>query len=200
MIFQTNLDISFVVEIDKLKTIVRRTKIYSADRLENTAEHSWHLATSVWALNEYANEAIDIPRAIKMALAHDIVEIDAGDTFVYDLKATESKAELEQKAAQRLFAISSLDSLKEMHNLWLDYEKQECPESKFVGALDRFLPMLANHMTDYFSWRNYKVSLDQIYNRNKKIEVGSKKLWQLAEMIIQDAQKKGLFHEQLPKW
>ena len=192
MILQNHPEIAFAVELDKLKTIVRKTKIYSADRLENTAEHSWHLATSVWALKDYSNEPINIERAIKMSLAHDIVEIDAGDIFVYDSKATESKAELEQNAAKRLFAISPNDSSTEMHALWIAYENQECPESRFVGALDRFLPMLANYFTDFFSWKTHNVTFDQVFNRNKKIETGSVKLWAIAQTIIQEGVRRGL--------
>ncbi|MEZ4814244.1 MAG: HD domain-containing protein [Bdellovibrionota bacterium] len=138
----------FIQELDKLKTILRQTLIYDESRRENTAEHSWHLATAVLALTKHSNKPIQLERALKMALLHDVVEIDADDTFVYDAIATKSKAERELKAADRIFHLLPLELAIEFKELWLDYEAQNCPESNFVASLDKLLPMIANFNTE----------------------------------------------------
>src|SRR5438874_9575925 len=134
--------IRFILEIDKLKTIMRRTYLIHADRAENTAEHSWHLAIMAILLAEHANEPVDVTRVVKMVLVHDIVEIDAGDTYFYDTAAALDKSEREHAASARIFGILPDDQGKELGELWEEFEKGESPDARFALALDRFMPQL----------------------------------------------------------
>ena len=144
--------IQFILEVDKLKTILRRTYLINADRVENTAEHSWHLAIGAILLAEHANEPVNITRVLKMVLVHDIVEIDAGDTYFYDEAAEVDKSTREQRAADRLFGILPADQGEELQTLWEEFELGETPEARFALALDRFMPQLHNYYTEGRSW------------------------------------------------
>lgn len=186
----------FIQELDKLKTILRQTLIYDESRRENTAEHSWHLATAVLTLNKYSNEPLNLERALKMALLHDVVEIDADDTFVYDAVATKSKAERELKAADRIFHLLPLELAIEFKELWLDYEAQNCPESNFVASLDRLLPMIANFNTEGHSWKKHGIKAHQVLEKNKVIEKGSSALWNYAKGLIQESVKRGYLEQE----
>lgn len=177
-------ELFFLNESDKLKSILRQTALHDGSRRENSAEHSWQLALAVLCFRNWADEEFDLDRAIKMALIHDVVEIDAGDSFVYDVKAMESKAEKEQRAADRLFALLPKAGT-ELRELWIAYELQVCPESRFVGALDRFLPVYANLKNGGNSWRGHKVPLEQILERNAVIAHGSSRLWDFAKAEIE---------------
>src|SRR5437762_7515762 len=139
--------IRFILEIDKLKTILRRTYLLNVDRSENTAEHSWHLAIMAILLAEHANEPVDVSRVVKMVLIHDIVEIDAGDTYFYDAAAALDKSEREQAAADRLFGILPPDQGLELRELWEEFEANETADARFALALDRFIPQLHNYHT-----------------------------------------------------
>ena len=187
--------LELIEELDRLKTVVRKTLLHDGSRNENSAEHSWHLATSVWALADWANEPFDLDRAVKMALAHDIVEIDAGDTLVYDSAGHETKAARERAAADRLFPLASGRSGTDMRALWEAYEAQACPESRFVGALDRFLPILANHKTGGHSWKTYGITKSQVLARNERAIRASNRLWEIAHAIIEDAVARGWLHD-----
>src|SRR5436309_14613445 len=134
--------IRFILEIDKLKGILRRTYLLNVDRAENTAEHSWHLAIMAILLAEHANEPVDVARVVKMVLIHDIVEIDAGDTYCYDTEAALNKAERERAAADRIFGILPEDQSRELRELWDEFEEGRTPEARFALALDRFIPQL----------------------------------------------------------
>ncbi len=183
-------ELQFIVEIDKLKSVLRQTLILSGERNENTAEHSWHLATTVLVLKDLSNEPVNLERALKMALIHDIVEIDAGDTFIYDMKGNENKTEREQKAAIRLFNLLEKPLSQELHTLWMEFEKQECPESKFVAAIDRFLPLMSNYYTEGHSWKKHGIKRAQVIERNNKIEKGSQRLWAIAKTLIDHSVEK----------
>ena len=135
----------FIIEIDKMKNIYRQTLVLNEDRAENDAEHSWHLAMMVMLLSEYANEPIDVLHTIKMVLIHDIVEIDAGDTYCYDEEGYKDKNERETKAAERIFGILPHDQKNEMYNLWLEFEDRKTPEAKFAAVLDRIQPIMLNY-------------------------------------------------------
>lgn len=183
--------IRFLLEVDKLKTILRRTYILHADRSENTAEHSWHLAITAMILAEYANEAIDVARVVKMVLIHDIVEIDAGDTYLYDAAGALDKAERERAAADRLFAILPSDQSKEFRELWDEFESRATVEARFAAALDRFIPQLHNYYTQGRSWKEHGITADRVLERNACIADGSCTLWEWAQALLNDAVEKG---------
>ncbi len=184
--------IRFILEIDKLKTIIRRTYLLHADRAENTAEHSWHLAMMAILLAEYANEPVDVARVIKMVLVHDIVEIDAGDTYFYDATAALDKHEREHTAADRLFGILPGDQGKELRELWEEFEAAQSADARFALALDRFMPQLHNYHTQGRSWVEHGISADQVLERNEGMAEGSLKLWECAKSLLADAVSKGL--------
>jgi putative hydrolases of HD superfamily len=183
--------IQFLLEIDKLKSILRRTYVIHEDRSENTAEHSWHLAITAMILSEYANENIDVAHVIKMVLIHDIVEIDAGDTYLYDAAGALDKAERERVAADRLFGLLPADQGKEFRDLWDEFERRETIESRFAAALDRFIPQLHNYHTQGRSWKEHGITADRVLDRNSCIADGSCTLWEWAEALLNDAVEKG---------
>jgi len=181
----------FIEELDRLKSVLRRTMTFDASRLENTAEHSWHLAMAVLVSADLSNEPIVLEQAVKMALTHDIVEIDAGDTFLYDGGANADKTDRERRAAERLFGLLPANIDNDLRDLWERYERQECAESKFVMAFDRFLPLTANFKTQGRSWKKHGIKKNQVMQLNEKIAKGSRKLWQYAEAMINEAVKLG---------
>lgn len=187
-----NQQIQFIIEIDKLKSVYRQSILMDGSRNENDAEHSWHLAMMVLLLNEQANEEnLDLFRAVKMVLIHDLVEIDAGDTFAYDEKGYEDKAEREQKAADRIFNILPSEQADELHELWREFEDRNTPEACFAAALDRIQPLLHNYQTQGASWKKHGVTSTQVLKRNRAIAEGSETLWTFAEQLIRDAVEKG---------
>jgi len=183
--------IRFVLEIDRLKTIVRRTYLLHADRAENTAEHSWHLAMMAILLAEYANEPVDVARVVKMVLIHDIVEIEAGDTYFYDAAAELDKELRERAAADRLFGILPPDQGEELRQLWDEFEAADTPEARFALALDRFMPQLHNYHTQGRSWVEHGITADRVLERNASMAEGSNKLWECARALVDDAVAKG---------
>jgi putative hydrolase of HD superfamily len=183
---------TLVMELDKLKSILRRTRVKSAEgRQENSAEHSWHVAIMALLMEEHANQPVDIGRVIKMLLLHDIVEIDAGDTFVYDKTASVFQEEKELKAAQRLFALLPDDQGEELMALWSEFEAAKSSEAKFAKALDRIIPMMLNFYNDGQSWQEHGVTRGQVISVNQRIQEGSETLWQQAQHIIEEATQKG---------
>jgi putative hydrolase of HD superfamily len=183
--------IRFILELDKLKTIVRRTYLVNTDRAENTAEHSWHLAIMALLLAEYANEPVDVARVVKMVLIHDIVEIDAGDTYFYDSVAALDKADRERVAADRIFSLLPPDQTDEFRRLWEEFETGETPDARFAAALDRFIPQLHNYHTQGRSWSEHGITLDRVLERNASMANGSQKLWDWARALLDDAVTKG---------
>ncbi|GLT16648.1 phosphohydrolase [Vibrio zhanjiangensis] len=184
--------LSLVMELDKLKSILRRTRVKSAEnRLENSAEHSWHVALMAILVEEHANESVDIARVVKMLLLHDIVEIDAGDTFVYDTQATQSQKENELLAAERLFTMLPEDQQEELFAIWREFEAAQSADAKFAKALDRLIPMLLNYHNGGKSWLENGVSSEQALTVNRKIEEGSQVLWEHAKKMIDDATQRG---------
>ena len=183
--------IRFILEIDKLKTVLRRTYLLNAERSENTAEHSWHLAIMAILLAEHANETVNVARVVRMVLIHDIVEIDAGDTYYYDSVAALDKAERERKAADRLFGILPADQGSEFRQLWEEFEAGETPDARFATALDRFIPQLHNYHTRGKSWSEHGVTADRVLEGNSCIADGSSTLWECAQSLLKDAVAKG---------
>lgn len=185
----------FFMELDKMKSIQRQTPLADGSRKENDAEHSFHLAIMAFLFSEYANEKIDILRTIKMVLLHDIIEIDAGDTYAYDAKANESKKAREVKAADRIFGLLPEDQKAEYRALWEEFEEIKTSESKFANALDKVQPALLNHASHGISWKEHGVNKKQILDRNEKTPEGSKVLWDYIKQLIDENVKIGNIKE-----
>lgn len=184
--------LALVIEFDKLKSILRRTRVKSAEgRLENSGEHSWHVALMAILMEEHANAPVDICRVMKMLLTHDVVEIDAGDTFVYDTAASQEQAEKEIRAAERLFGMLPGDQEQELLALWHEFEAAQTDDAKYAKALDRLIPMLLNYHNNGQSWKEHGVSREQALTINKRIEFGSVTLWDKAKELIEEATEKG---------
>ncbi len=184
--------IAFIVEIDKLKHIYRRTFLMDGSRTENDAEHSWHLAVMAMLLVEHAKEEqLDLLHIVKMVLIHDLIEIDAGDTYLYDEQAAQDKAEREQRAADRLFAMLPDEQTREFRALWDEFEEKETPEAKFATSLDRMQPLLHNYHTQGKSWQQHGVTSDRVVQRCSEIEIGSPALWEYAQNLIHQSVEKG---------
>lgn len=172
---------AFLREIDKEKMIGRQTYLTDAVRKENDAEHAWHMAIMTLLLSEYANEEIDVLRTISMLLIHDIVEIDAGDTYAYDMEAKKTQRQREERAAERIFGMLPLDQREKMRALWEEFEACETREAKFARSMDNIQPMMLNAATDGKAWEEHEVRLSQILKRNQRTKEGSKTLWKYAK-------------------
>lgn len=183
--------IQFILEIDKLKHILRQTLLTDSSRRENTAEHSWHIAIMAIILSEYAPPETDISRAIKMLLIHDIVEIDAGDTFCYDIQANLNKAQREIEAANRIFGLLPNDLESELREIWEEFEQQNTPTAKFAAALDRIQPFLHNGQTKGGTWRLHNISREQVMKRMAPVEEGTPELWDTIQQMINDFAEAG---------
>ena len=184
--------VEFIVEIDKLKQVVRRTWLTDQSRQENDAEHSWHLGVMAILLLEHAQQPrLDLLRVLKMVLIHDLVEIDAGDTFAYDDAGALDKAERESAAADRVFGLLPADQAAELRTLWEEFEARQTPEAKYAAALDRFQPMLHNYRTQGKAWQEHGITADQVIARNQHIAEGSPALWEYAREFVADAVAKG---------
>lgn len=163
----------FLLEVDKLKFIQRQTYLSDGKRKENDAEHSWHLAMMAVLLAEHSNEELDLVKVITMVLIHDIVEIDAGDTYAYDAAGNESKRQREVKAADRIFHILPQDQAKKLRDIWEEFEAYETPEAKFAHVCDNVQPLMLNDATKGLSWREHEVKKSQVLARNQRIAQGS---------------------------
>ncbi len=178
--------LQFCLEIDKEKQIKRQTLVSDGSRQEDDAEHAWHLAIMAMILREHANEDIDLLRVMSMVLIHDLVEVYAGDTYAYDTEGLKTQKEREMKAAKRLYGILPKDQEEEFMNLWLEFEEEKTPESKFAHTLDNFQPAMLNDATLGSKWREHQVHLSQILKRNEHTKDGSQTLWDYqVEHIIQ---------------
>ncbi|NJR16333.1 MAG: HD domain-containing protein [Calothrix sp. CSU_2_0] len=183
--------IQFILEIDKLKHILRQTLLTDGSRRENTAEHSWHIAIMAMVLAEYAPEETDIFCAIKMLLIHDLVEIDAGDTFCYDTQGYLSKSEREIAAANRIFGLLPNDLESELREIWEEFESQDTPTSKFATALDRIQPFLHNGATKGGTWKIHDINRSQVMKRMAAVEQGTPELWGYIQQLIDGFVKDG---------
>ena len=187
--FQKQLN--FILEADKEKNILRQTHLSGHGRRENDAEHAWHMAIMIYLLKEYANEKIDVAKAMMMALIHDIVEIDAGDTYAYDTAGLETQKDREEKAAERIFGMLPEDQKAELKSLFEEFEAYETPEAKFARAMDNFQPLLLNDSNDGGDWKEHDVCRSQIMGRHKKTRLGSEEIGQYSEELIMENVKKG---------
>lgn len=171
----------FLKEIDKEKNIFRQTYLADGMRKENDAEHAWHMALFVMVLSEYANEDIDVLKTMKIVLIHDLIEIYAGDTYVYDSKGNESKRGRELAAADRLFSILPKDQAEEFRALWDEFEENITPEARFANTMDKIQPLMLNNASEGRSWEEHGVHASQVYGRNEKTHLGSEELWKYAD-------------------
>lgn len=184
--------IDFLIEMDKLKSVARRSPLADGSRVENSAEHSWHLALMAMVLAVYAAEPVDAARVVRMLLVHDIVEIDAGDTYAYDPAANVGKAEREQEAAGRLFGLLPDDQAADLHALWEEFEARATAEARFANSLDRLMPLLHNYLNDGRVWREHGVTAEQVRRRMAPVAEGSPDLGTIVEAILADSLSRGL--------
>lgn len=183
--------IEFMLELDKMKNLYRQTYVLHEDRMENDAEHSWHLAILAFLLAEYSNEKIDVSHVMKMLLLHDVVKIDAGDTYCYDNEGYKSKAEREEKAAHRIFGLLPEDQKNEFYKLWREFEDSETVDARFAAMLDRIQPLLLNYTKGGISWKEHGIHKEQVLNRNIDYFSESDELAEMIKYIIDDAAEKG---------
>lgn len=183
--------LQFILEIDKLKEVYRRSYLVNSQRRENSSEHSWHVAVIAMLMAEYGNEETDICRVLCMLLIHDLVEIDAGDTYCYDDQGALDKAAREKEAAHRLFGFLPSDQSLWIRNLWEEFEANTTPEARFANAVDRFMPLLHNFFTQGKSWLENGITQDQVKARMAKVHEGSTILWEYSQKIIEDAVDRG---------
>lgn len=188
--------LQFIVEIDKLKHVLRQTLLIDKSRRENDAEHSWHLAMMAILLSEYAGEKVNLVRVLKMVLIHDLVEIDAGDTFCYDEPAIQTQTDREAAAADRLFGLLPMDQTDQLRSLWEEFEAKQSADARFATALDRLQPILHNYHTQGGTWKRAGVTIDKIRQRIAPIALGSPRLGEFAETLIQDALRQGFLEKE----
>jgi putative hydrolases of HD superfamily len=184
--------IQFIKEIDKVKYIQRKTKLFNSDRNENDAEHSWHLAVMAIVLAGHSNESVDLLKVIKMLLIHDIVEIDAGDTFIYDTQKDHSNTAEERLAANRIFGLLPAEQAEELITIWEEFEAGETSEARFARAMDRLEPLLQNTSNNGGTWKEFGVTYDKVHQKKSIIKEGSATLWDFAEQLIDESVEKGI--------
>lgn len=183
--------IAFSLEIDKEKNIIRQTHLSGHGRNENDAEHAWHMAIMAYLLREYANEEVDITKVMLMCLIHDIVEIDAGDTYAYDSEGLATQKEREDKAKERIFSLLPEDQKNELISLFDEFEKYETPEAKFAHSMDNFQPLILNNSNEGGDWKEHGVTSKQVYGRQSKTRLGSEKIYEITDQIVQENIRKG---------
>ncbi len=183
--------LEFSLEIDKEKNVFRQTHLSGHGRNENDAEHAWHMAIMAYLLREYANEEVDILKVMMMCLIHDIVEIDAGDTYAYDFEGLKTQKAREDAAKERIFSLLPEDQKEELVALFDEFEEYETPEAKYAHAMDNLQPLILNNSNDGGDWKEHGVTADVVYGRQSKTKLGSEKLYKMADQIIQDHIRRG---------
>jgi putative hydrolase of HD superfamily len=183
--------IDFILEIDKEKNILRQTHLSGGGRRENDAEHAWHMAIMAYLLREYANEEVDLLKVIMMCLIHDVVEIDAGDTYAYDDANLQTQKEREDRAKERIYSLLPEDQKESLIELFDEFEANESAEARFAHALDNFQPLLLNNSNDGGDWKEHEVDSERVYRRHKMTKLGSEKLYEETDKILQENNKKG---------
>ncbi|KEQ29024.1 phosphohydrolase [Pedobacter antarcticus 4BY] len=190
--------VAFIKEIDKLKYIQRRTKLFNSERHENDAEHSWHLAMMTLVLAGHSDKPIDVLKVLKMVLIHDLVEIDAGDTFIYDTSKNHSNTDEERLAANRIFGILPELQAQEFIAIWEEFEEGITDDAKFARTMDRFEPLLQNSTNNGGTWAEFDVEYHTVYNKKKAIQDGSSSIWTYAEHLLNDSVEKGILRKDMP--
>ena len=183
--------LTFILEADKEKNIFRQTHLSGHGRLENDAEHAWHMAMMIYLLREYSNEEFDVAKAMMMALIHDIVEIDAGDTYAYDTAALKTQKEREERAAERIYGLLPDDQRDELRALFEEFEAGESAEARFAKTMDNFQPLLLNDSNSGADWLEHKVTKSKVVGRQRKSIIGSKEIWEYTSELIDENVKKG---------
>lgn len=183
--------LAFILEVDKEKNILRQTHVSGYTRQENDAEHAWHMAMMIYLLKEYANEDFDVAKAMMMAIIHDIVEIDAGDTYAYDTKGLSTQKERESKAADRIFGLLPNDQKEELYALFEEFEEGKTPEARFAKTMDNLQPILLNDCNNGKDWRLHGVNKTQVLNRQKSSQLGSEEIWRFTQELIEKNVDKG---------
>ena len=186
---QKQLD--FILEIDKEKNIFRQTHLSGHGRNENDAEHAWHMAIMAYLLQEYSNEKIDVARVMLMCLIHDVVEIDAGDTYAYDAEGLKTQKAREEAAKERLYSMLPEDQKADLTAIFDEFEERKTPEAKFARALDNLQPLLLNNSNDGGDWRNHDVTAEKVYERQSRTREGSEKLVEVTDKILKENIAKG---------
>jgi putative hydrolases of HD superfamily len=184
--------VDFIHEIDKVKYIQRKTRLFNSNRNENDAEHSWHLAVMAIVLSGHANEQIDLLKVIKMLLIHDVVEIDAGDIFLYDATVSHSNTAAELKAARRIFGFLPHAQADEFIAIWEEFEAGITSEAKFARSMDRFEPLLQNVSNNGGTWQEFNVKYDKVIAKKSIIKEGSQTLWDFSKRLIEESVDKGI--------
>lgn len=183
--------LDFALEIDKEKNILRQTHLSGHGRNENDAEHAWHMAIMAYLLREYSNEPVDITRVMLMCLIHDVVEIDAGDTYAYDEEGKKTQKAREEAAKERIYSLLPEDQKEELAAIFDEFEESKTPESKFAHAMDNLQPLMLNNSNDGGDWREHGVSAKQVYGRQSRTKEGSEKLYKVTDQIIKKHREKG---------
>ena len=183
--------LDFALEIDKEKNILRQTHLSGHGRNENDAEHAWHMAIMAYLLREYSNEPVDITRVMLMCLIHDVVEINAGDTYAYDEEGKKTQKAREEAAKERIYSLLPEDQKEELAAIFDEFEESKTPESKFAHAMDNLQPLMLNNSNDGGDWREHGVSAKQVYGRQSRTKEGSEKLYEVTDQIIKKHREKG---------
>ena len=183
--------LDFVLEIDKEKNILRQTHLSGHGRRENDAEHAWHMAIMSYLLREYSNESVDIAKVMLMCLIHDIVEIDAGDTYAYDTEGLKTQKAREDAAKERIFSLLPEDQKQELLQIFDEFEAFQTPEAKFARAMDNLQPLLLNNSNDGGDWKEHEVTAENVYGRQRKTKLGSEKLFEVTDRILKENIAKG---------
>ncbi len=183
--------VNFIREIDKVKKIIRQNYITDASRRENDAEHAWHAALMAVLLSEYSNEPVDTMKVVKMLLIHDLVEIDAGDSYAYDYAAQATAHQREVKAAERIFGMLPEDQQQEFRSLWDEFEEYETAEARFAHVMDNFQPLILNDASDGLSWREHQVKKENVMRRNAKVPSASEPIWNYMLKLVERNIEKG---------
>jgi putative hydrolase of HD superfamily len=189
--------VAFIHEIDKIKYIQRKTRLFNSDRNENDAEHSWHLSVMAIVLAQHSNKSVDILKVVKMLLIHDVVEIDAGDIFLYDTVLNHDNTEAERKAAERIFGLLPAEQAAGLIAIWEEFESGETPEAKFARSMDRLEPLLQNVSNNGGTWKEYNVRYDQVVEKKSIIKQGSQTLWNFAKTLIDESVEKGFLKKRI---
>lgn len=190
--------VDFIKEIDKLKYIQRRTKLFNSDRRENDAEHSWHLAMMTLVLAQHSDKPIDVLKVLKMVLIHDLVEIDAGDTFIYDTTKNHTNTDEERLAAKRVFGLLPQAQAQAFIEIWEEFEEGSTDEAKFARTMDRFEPLLQNASNNGGTWAEYNVEYQKVYDKKKAIKEGSASIWRYAQGLLNESVEKGILRKDTP--
>ena len=183
--------LDFILEIDKEKNILRQTHLSDHGRRENDAEHAWHMAIMAYLLKEYSNEPVDVAKVMIMCLIHDVVEIDAGDTYAYDAEGLKTQKAREQAAKERIYSLLPDDQKQDLQALFDEFEERKTPEAKFARALDNLQPLLLNNSNDGGDWREHQVTEAQVYGRQRRTAEGSEKLYEVTDQLIRENIAKG---------